>query len=128
MMIDQQIRFIVINKQASSLYSLIADDVYRRTSLGRGTWKSLIGSQASLQHRCNREGFNAKSRIDNHGRARIGIIGDNVNNCKWTDSRIGFGGGGVPNSNNACGNEAAADEGADNGPKSIKTMGFILVQ
>ena len=33
--IGQQINFIVINKQANSLYSLIADEQYRATSLGR---------------------------------------------------------------------------------------------
>ena len=37
MNIGQQIRFIVINKQANSLYSLIADGEYRATSLGRNT-------------------------------------------------------------------------------------------
>ena len=128
MKIDQQIRFIVINKQASSLHSLIADDVYRRTSLGRDTWKSLIGSQASLQQNCNKEGFNARSVRFHYSKARIGIIGNNENGCVWVDSRIGFGSGGVPNNNNACGNEAAANRGADNGGKSIKTMGFIFVQ
>ena len=128
MMIDQQIRFIVINKQASSLYSLIADGGYRNISLGRDRWKSLIGSQASLQHNCNKEGFNVVSGESNHGRARIGILGDNVDDCIWTDSRIGFGGGGVPNNDNTCGNEAVAEHNADNGDKSIKTMGFIFVQ
>ena len=127
MKIDQQIRFIVINKQASSLYSLIADGEYRSTLLGRDTWKSLIGSQASLQQNCNTEGFNAWS-VRFHPRARIGIIGNNENDCVWTDSRIGFGSDGEPNNNNACGNEAAANQGADNGGKSIKTMGFIFVQ
>ncbi|PFX25311.1 hypothetical protein AWC38_SpisGene10074 [Stylophora pistillata] len=39
MEIDQQLRFIVINKQADSLYSLIADGRYRATSLGRNKWK-----------------------------------------------------------------------------------------
>ncbi|XP_027055606.1 protein crumbs-like [Pocillopora damicornis] len=34
-------RFIVIKKEASSLYSLIADGHYRKTSLGRDTWKSI---------------------------------------------------------------------------------------
>ena len=108
------------------MYSLIADDVYRRTSLGRDTWKSLIGSQASLQHNCNREGFNAKSIRGNHAKARVGIIGNNENGCVWTDSRIGFGSGGVPNNNNACGNEARRR--GDNGDKSIMTMAFIFVQ
>ena len=50
MKIGQQIKFIVINKQANSLYSLISDGQYRKTSLGRDTWKSLIGSKASLQN------------------------------------------------------------------------------
>ena len=128
MMIDQQIRFILINKQASSLYSLIVDGQYRATQLGRDTWKSLIGSQASLQRNCKREGFNVVSDIPHHAKARIGIIGNNENDCRYTDSRIGFGGGGEPNYNNACGNEAVAEHAADNGNKSIKTMGFILVQ
>ena len=58
MKIGQQIKFIVINRTASSLYSLIADGQYRNTSLGRDTWKSLIGSNASLEIKCNKEGFN----------------------------------------------------------------------
>ena len=58
---QQPVRFIVINKQANSLYSLIADGQYRSTSLGRGTWKSLIGSEVSLQSNCNKERFNVES-------------------------------------------------------------------
>ena len=59
MKIDNQLRFIVINKQVGSLHSLIADGKYRNTSLGRKTWRTLIGSAASLQRHCNMEGFNA---------------------------------------------------------------------
>ena len=44
--------------KANSLYSLIADEKYRNASLGRDTWKKLIGSEASLQVYCNTEGFN----------------------------------------------------------------------
>ena len=44
----QQIRFIVINKQADSLHSLIADGQHRATSLTREKWKSLIGPEGSL--------------------------------------------------------------------------------
>ena len=62
--------FIVVDKQANSLYSLIADEKYRSTSLGRDTWKTLLGSQASLQKNCNKEGFNALSgNIANLGKA-----------------------------------------------------------
>ena len=42
-----------------SLYSLIADGQYRHTTLGPGTWKTLVGSQAALQPHYDKEGFNA---------------------------------------------------------------------
>ena len=125
MKIDHQIKFIVINKQANSLYSLIADGQYRATSLDRDTWKKLIGSQASLQINCNREGFNAIADSFS-AKARIGILGNQEDNCASPDSRIGFGTGGYPDDSNACGNEAVFD--ADNGDKHIKAMGYILVQ
>ena len=125
MKIGHQIKFTVINVHANSLYSLIADGQYRATSLGRNTWKTLIGSQASLQSNCNREGFNAVGS-PSHSRARIGIVGNNENECKSCDSRIGFGTAGYPDDNNTCGN--VAKHSPDNGDKFIKAMGYILVQ
>ena len=124
MKIGNQTKFIVINKQANSLYSLIADGQYRNTLLGRKTWKSLIGPHASLQSNCNKEGFNAI--VDSgHSKARIGIIANQENDCKTCDSRIGFGTGGN-NDPNTCGNRAT--HSPDNGNKHIKGMGYILVQ
>ena len=121
-----RIKFLVINKQAQSLYSLIADGKYRSTSLSRNKWKTLIGSQASLQDNCNRKGFNAASV--GHSRARIGIIGSNENDCLTPDSRIGFGNGGYHDNLNTCGNFAADDVNSDNGGKYIIALGYILVQ
>ncbi|XP_020619933.1 uncharacterized skeletal organic matrix protein 5-like [Orbicella faveolata] len=46
---EENINFLVINQTADSLHSLLADGQHRATSLGRDTWKTLIGSQASLQ-------------------------------------------------------------------------------
>ena len=127
MKIGQQINFIVINKQADSLYSLIADGQYRATSLGRNTWKTLIGSQASLQLNCNKEGFNAVSTVTHRSKARIGILGnEGSDGCDSCDSRIGFGTGGSPDNKNTCGNEAGGS--SDNGARHIKAMGYILVQ
>ncbi|KAL9953832.1 hypothetical protein ACROYT_G041302 [Oculina patagonica] len=103
--IGQQINFIVINKQASSLYSLIADGQYRATSLGRNTWKTLIGPEASLQLYCNKEGFNAACPSSG-SMTRIGIKGNNENDCVGCDSRIGFGTGGYPDNSTTCGNTA----------------------
>ncbi|XP_078349383.1 putative skeletal organic matrix protein 5 [Oculina patagonica] len=126
MKIGRHIRFLVINKQANSLYSLIADGKFRSTSLGRHAWKTLIGSQASLQSFCNKEGFNAVGDSSQQSKARIGILGNNQNNCATCDSRIGFGTGGHHDDSNTCGNEAT--HSSDNGDKHIKTMGYILVQ
>ena len=123
---DNQSKFIVINQQANSLYSLIADGQYRNTLLGRDTWKSLIGSEASLQYNCNKEGFNAVSSGIRGSKARIGIISNDRSNCASCDSGIGFGTGGKPGNSNSCGNEASHN--SDNGDKHITTMGYILVQ
>ena len=126
MMIDSQAKFITISRNASSLYSVIADGQYRDTSLGRNTWKSLIGSEASLQHHCNQEGFNTFGNVAGSSKARIGIIGNNEGDCGGCDSRIGFGTGGNYDNFNTCGNEATYR--SDNGDKHIKAMGYILVQ
>ena len=129
MKIGQQIKFIVINKKAASLHSLIADGKYRATSLGRNTWKKLIGSKASLQANCNKEGFNAAStRSNSHAKARIGILGNNERDCGDCDSRIGFGTGGNTDDSNTCGNNAVRGGTSDNGERNIKAMGYILVQ
>ena len=90
MKIGRQLRFIVINRQANSLYSLIADGKYRATSLGRNTWKTLIGSQASLQPHCKKEGFNAVGDSPRQSKARIGITANQQNVCSFCDFPIGL--------------------------------------
>ena len=123
-----QIRYILINKRAESLYSLIADGQHRSTSLSREKWKSLIGPDASLQTHCNMQGFNAQSSFSYYSKARIGIIASQYqeNECFFCESRIGFGTEGNPDDSNTCGNEAT--NSPDNGDKHIKAFGYILVQ
>ncbi|XP_022805567.1 uncharacterized skeletal organic matrix protein 5-like, partial [Stylophora pistillata] len=121
---QKQPNFIVINKKADSLYSLIADGKHRNTSLGRDTWKTLIGSQASLQLYCNMEGFNCDCV---KAKTRIGIVANEyANACDYCDSRIGFGGAGVYDVNNTCGNVAVWYP--DNGERYTRAMGYIFVQ
>ena len=106
---------------------LIADGQYRKTFLGRDGWKKLIGSNASLQHKSNEEGFNAFSDRSDRSKVRIGIISNDQNDCKSCNSLIGFGTGSHPKGEKSCGNEAYYVD-LDNGQKSIKAMGYILVQ
>ena len=122
---EQDINFVVINKSAESLFSLISDEQRRMTSLGLATWKTLIGGQASLQTACMIEGFNAHGSSKNLARARIGIVGDEDSSCNGCDSTIGFGTAGEI-LDNTCGN--FADYNPDNGNKNLKAMGYILVQ
>ena len=109
MKINNQINFIEIAKTANSLYSLMADGQYRNTSLGRDTWKSVVGPNASLQLNCNMEGFNAECTEIGRSKARIGILGNEGENCHSCNSRIGFGTGGEHDDSNTCGNDAIND-------------------
>ena len=126
-------RFIVINKKASSLYSLIANGQYRATSLGPDTWKTLLGSLASLEANCNKEGFNVLTDSGGYWpKARIGIFGSGgyvggSPRCYHFDSQIGFGfdARGFPD-DNTCGNEADGYYQAVE--RHIMAMGYILVQ
>ena len=122
---EDNINFLVINQVADSLYSLIADGEHRATSLGRDTWKTLIGSQASLQINCNIEGFNARCLRDLNSRARIGVVTNNQDDCRTCDSRIGFGSSGLPDDSNTCG---LAAQNGDNGSKFVKAMCYLFVR
>ena len=126
MRVGQQTNFFVMNRYANSLFSLIADGNYRASSLGRNMRKTLVGSRASLQLRCDKEGFNTVSTSSANSKARIRILANNENDCRTADSRIGFGTGGRPDDSNMCGNEAI--HRSDNGNQHIKAMGYVLVQ
>ncbi|CAH3151087.1 unnamed protein product [Porites lobata] len=128
MRIGQQVKFVPVDMKASSLHSLIAGGVFQATSLGRDKWKSLIGSYASLQTGCNREGFNAVASQSDSAKARIGILGNDQGDCVTCDSRIGFGTGGHTDDSNTCGDNTPNGFTSDNGGRNIKAMGYILVQ
>ena len=76
----------------------------------------MTGSNAWLQSHCNREGFNVVSDNGFAGKARIGILGNNENDCVTCDSRTGFGIGGQNNDATTCGNQGQT------------AFGYILVQ
>ena len=127
MKIDKQLVFIVMSKEASSLYSLIADGQYRATSLGRDTWKALVGYRATLQLYCDYEGFNSAICSDSAAaRARIGIVNNDNDLCNTCDSKLGFGTGGYIGDTVTCGNVGPGS--SDNGGKTTEAMGYIFIQ
>ena len=117
-------KWMMLDYEASSLYSVIADRQYRSTSAGKNTWMSVIAG-SSLQPNCNHEGFNIQVQNTN---ARLGFVANNENDCKSCDSWIGFG---IYASNTcgtiyqACGNRAVC--GVDR-VVNIPAFGYILVQ
>ena len=121
-------KWMMLDYDASSLYSVIADGQCRGTSAGRATWLSLIAG-SSLQANCNYEGFNINLRADNlplHTYLRLGLAGNNENECQTPDSWFGFGTEyyykGHKKRNLACGNRAFHTD------IDLPAFGYILVQ
>ena len=131
MKVGEVTKWLSIDQEATSLHSLIANNNYKATRLGRDKWKSLI-SGSSLQLGCNMEGFNVVSSTGSKDPAitRIGIISNNGEGCGSCNSRIGFGSAGTRGGQavvNSCGNEAGTLE-PDNGEKHIKANCYILIK
>lgn len=128
-------KFVTIDHNASSLYSLIADGKHRPTNIGREKWMSLV-VDSSLQIDCNKEGFNVIGRWHKTAKFRLGIAGNEKKECDSPDSFLGFGGNIIRmecirnfslwNDYNICGNFAGCS--ADNGDKFVKAKGYILVR
>lgn len=133
MRVANSVQFIPIRYSANSLYDLLASGRFIATSLPYKTWKSLY-RDSSLQRNCKRQGFNVAAEDQHHARVRIGIIGNQENNCHTADSFIGFGASeasrrrycGKRNIVNSCGNSAYCSP--DNGDKEIRAMGYIFIR
>ena len=74
--VEENFRFLVLNKKAVSLHAMITDGQYRSTSLGCNLWKDLSGPKGSLQQNCQMESFNAAVRLifQKHELAFLAII------------------------------------------------------
>lgn len=114
---------VTMSKTASSMLAMFQgsnNQSVRATNesgvMDRNAWKSLLPN-SSLQSRCNRQAVNNY----HHGaRVRVGILGNQENDCNSPDSRLGIGGRGTycgQNNNVAAGNSARCSP--DNGDKDI---------
>ncbi len=93
MKVNGVVKWIVIDHQASSLFNVIADGAFRKTTAGKEAWKSLIDG-SGFQQNCNKEGFNIESingRYNLYMEVRIGFMANNQNHCGSCDTCIGFG-------------------------------------
>ena len=123
--------WIVIDHQASSLFNVIADEVFKDTTAGKDLWRSLMDS--SLLHKyCNAEGFNSERQgiYSVYVKVRIGLLANYQNNCNLCHSFIGFG-----TSIRSCDSDltsascGTSQAGCAGNPNKIKAaIGYILVQ
>jgi len=88
---DGNTRYVEAPKSMSSLQALFATNTYTPTSLGRSAWTGLVANPV-LQPNCNLEGFNLDIGGGYPMKTRIGILGNQENDCNSPDSRIGIGG------------------------------------
>ena len=87
MKVNNVTKWIQVNHHADSLLKVIANGVFKQTTVGRNKWKSLI-EYSYLQSKCNKEGFNFNKVFI---KVRIGLVANNENDCKTPDTCIGFG-------------------------------------
>ncbi len=95
MKVNGVVKWIVIDHQASSLFNVIADGAFRKTTAGKEAWKSLIDG-SGFQQNCNKEGFNVESinsgsSYKSYMKIRIGFVANNQDHCGSCDTCIGFG-------------------------------------
>ena len=124
MTVNGETKWMTLDYEASSLYSLIADGSYRGTTAGRAAWESLIVG-SSLQPHCNQEGFGISYEV----KLRLGYLANNQRTCPHSDSCIGFGISYAEcniKPNITCGNIAQCSSN-DNGYKLTAAFGYILV-
>jgi hypothetical protein len=118
------VRWLVIPLAASRLGELFAPGQTRVTTVGRTAWKSLMAG-SSLQLNCNLEGTNV---YHEYSRVRLGILGNNEDNCATPDSRIGIGGGGTVcgEPTQSAGNTACYSP--DNGNVELPAFAWLFVR
>jgi hypothetical protein len=85
------VRSLRISHSGDSLHAVMRSNTYVPFDAppARADWKALAGPTASLQYNCNRQGFNVEPGYSN---IRIGILGNNEDDCSSPDSYIGAGG------------------------------------
>ncbi|XP_032232800.1 uncharacterized protein LOC5508095 [Nematostella vectensis] len=112
--VGEDLRWLNLKYSRSSLYDVISMTSRTPTTAGRDAWLRLMAN-SSFQDNCNLEGFNNR-------RVRIGIRGNNENECASPDSYIGIGYSDAVYTGNFCGNSC------NNGVKNTAAFGYIMIK
>lgn len=89
-------KLVATTTHFSNLQQKFSSNIYSPTLVGKNKWLGLL-SGSNLQPNCNKEGFNIRSPHYDHRietDIRVGIIANQENHCKSSDSRLGMGGRG----------------------------------
>ena len=111
----------------SSLFDQISPGDFVQSSAGREGWLGLVNG-SSLQDNCDKEGFNVVGDDQGNGwhQARIGILGNEQDDCSSPDSRLAIGGSGT-----ACGTSDAPNgnyTGCSANDVDIQVFGAVFVR
>ena len=113
------INWIGIQYEASSLYSLMADGMFKTVNVGKSKWQSLIG-ESLLPNKCPRKGFN--THLSTQKRVRIGYLAQKT--CGQEEGLVGFGAD-LDGFHRSSGYIYPSRQG--NGDKRISAFGYIYV-
>ena len=138
---DNDTRWILINKSASSLFDIFKNNEYSSTAFDVDKWTSFM-NESCLQPDCNMDGFNAgiddAGTGDNDVYVRIGIASNKKsgkgNQCNKIQSYIGIGtklkdtkGGCLKEHRGvSCGNFVMCNEGICE--RSVPAIGTVLIK
>ncbi len=76
---------------SQTLYDIFSHNYRVHTTIGRNAWMTLIDGSV-LQNNCNEEGLNLAPRVANNATGpRIGIVGNDNDECLTPDSYLGIG-------------------------------------
>ncbi|MCO4762789.1 MAG: hypothetical protein KC502_14845 [Myxococcales bacterium] len=120
-------RAVVLPAKGASLHAVIQSKKGLETDIGLPQWKQLL-TDASLQRSCHAEGISA-GQLSKIARVRIGILGNNENDCVTSDSWLGMGANDL-----ICGGKKAvfsgnvACYGADKGNRTTAAATWVYVR
>ena len=126
MMNPPTLKYLKLGLMANSLFALFSPGTYVASMGTKAGWQGLVPMN-SIQANCNQEGVNNAPAGNMNGRVRLGILGNNQNDCMSPDSAIGLGFG-----NFACMNNPFISVGnlncEPNPPVKRTGMGYIFVR